>query len=473
MMKFFHFFLIALALYPQTVISKKILLLGDSIDRITVQEWCSFKERQGFRVNLTSSWCGEYEISRGPHKWHCCSCQTDNDTIGAVHLFGSGESGPYHHSVHKDEYEPTKIRLTVMIPKFISLYGTPDRVMFHTSQWDARCGENNHKSIDKFRFDTTSRVDEILAIVGNKSDVGLRTAAWSIRGGSGIREYNVAIREIALQKKLTFYDFDHDIWSSVNHDFTKEWHLFRDEIHPVSPFPERAGEKLLGYRFTRDLKLGNQDQAAEYDKRSQDTSTMLDPPALWLDTFKNITYFYDNRHHSWHYVPKTSFLSALRMGPSDVREFDSRTEDKAAHLGLPAPTYFEDGTVFNITNKNELIHYRSSILMKMYGEKSLTGLCINVSDVIQLNAGDESWLNLLLAPTATISKAYDNKEDWVLKKCNAAPMYLIRNCTRIRMHGRESLILLKKTKRDIFEQDPSENLDILPLYNHDMMLNDT
>ena len=453
---------IALALYPQSVILKTILLLGDSIDRITVHEWCSYKEKQGFRVKLTPSWCDEYEVSRNAHRWHCTSCQTDNDTIGSVHLFGSGERGPYHFSDSNDEYEPTKIRLSVMIPKFISLYGVPDRVMFHTSQWDARCGEfSTYKSIDKFRFDTTSRLDEILAIVGDKSDVGLRTAAWSIRGGSGIREYNVAIREMALQKNLTLYDFDHDIWSSVNHDFTKEWHLFRDEIHPVSPFPERAGEKLLGNRFTRDLKLGNQDQAAVYDKRSKDTSTMLDPPALWLDIFKNTTYFYDNRHHSWHYVPETSFLSALRLGPSDVREFDSRTDDKAAHLGQPAPTYFQDGTVFNITNKNELIHYRSSILMKLYGEKALTGLCIHVSDVIQLNVVDESWLNLLTAPTATISNAFDNKDDWVLKKYNSALMYLVRNCTRIRMSCPESLILAKKTKRDFVHQD---NVDILPIY---------
>ena len=346
---------------------------------------------------------------------------------------------------------------------------TPDRVMFHTSQWDARCGElSTYKSIDKFRFDTTSRVDEILAIVGNKSDVGLRTAAWSIKGGLGIREYNVAIREIALQKNLTFYDFDHDIWSSVDHDFTKEWHLFRDEIHPVSPFPGRAGEKLLGYRFTRDLKLGNQDRAAEYDKRIQDTSTMLEPTPFWLDICKNITYFYDNRHHSWHYVPNISFLSALRIGASDVREFDSRTDDKVAHLGLPAPSYFEDGTVFNITNKNELIHYRSSILMKMYGEKALTGLCINVSDVIQLNAGDESWLDLLMAPEGTILNVYDNKDDWVLRRVNTAPMYLVRDCTRIRMSGPESLILLKKTMRDVVNLE-SDNVGILPIYNHDSM----
>jgi hypothetical protein len=457
------------ALQPLAVISEKILLLGDSIDRITVHEWCSFKERQGFRVNLTISWCNEYELNRGAHKWHCCSCQTDNDTIGAVHLFGSAETGPYHHSVEKDEYEATKIRLTVMIPKYISLYGHPDRVMFHTSQWDARCGEtkaNEHKPLEKFRLDTNARLDEIRAIVGNETDVGVRTAAWSVRGGIGIREYNVAIQDIAHQKNLTFYDFDHDVWSSVNHNYAKEWHLFRDEIHPISPFPERSGEKLLGHRFTKYLKVANPDRAIEYENRFQSASSMAEPPALRLDTFKNVTYFYNNIHRTWHQSPDENFLYALRLGPSETLEFDSRTDNKVANLGVPPPSFFHDGTVFNRTDRNKLVHYRSSILMFLYGDGALNGLCKNVSDVVQVSGYDASWLDLLASPKETISTAYDNKEEWILKRWDAKPIYLIRNCTRIRMSGPEALVLLKKTMDDVVFQNPTDNLEIFPIYKH-------
>ena len=57
----------------------------------------------------------------------------------AIHLFGSSADGSYHLDLATDEYQPTKFILSIIIPKFVSVFGSPDCVMFHTSQWDIRC----------------------------------------------------------------------------------------------------------------------------------------------------------------------------------------------------------------------------------------------------------------------------------------------------------------------------------------------
>ena len=157
MISFASFFLVAnLLLKPTQIAGFKLLLLGDSIDRMAVNDWCTLKQTQGIRANLTTSWCEEYVIGRESHKWHCFSCQTDEDVIASVHLYGSGDIKPYHYSEANDIYESTTIRLPLMIAKFISTHGLPDRVMYHTNQWDSRCGDSNpwfaSKTDDLFRM---------------------------------------------------------------------------------------------------------------------------------------------------------------------------------------------------------------------------------------------------------------------------------------------------------------------------------
>jgi len=77
-----------------------------------------------------------------------------------------------------------------------------------------------------------ARLDEIAILVGPGVDIGLRTAVWVPSDGDITRKFNDIVREIAKNRSLTFYDFDYDVWSSVNFDEKKSHFLLRDHMHP-------------------------------------------------------------------------------------------------------------------------------------------------------------------------------------------------------------------------------------------------
>jgi hypothetical protein len=396
------FFLIANLLSKPTH-SFKLLLLGDSVDRLAVVDWCVLKESQGLRTNFTESWCEEYEMTRISHRWHCFSCQTDRDIVASVHLFGSGGESPYHASDKTDIYEGTAVRLPVMISKFISMHGIPDRVMFHTNQWDSRCGESDtywvYKPVDLFRIDTLKRIDQIQRIFDNKNvDIGLRTAAWSVRGGDIIRMYNDIIRNISCEKNLTFYDLSEDLWSSIDHDGTMERCLFRDLIHPLPPYTARLAEKLLENQYTSALKFGSHSEMMKYTKKFDDnspSSSLIAP--VWLDDNSNSIYYYNDLNSSWHFMADKSFMKALRYGPKDVRLFDSSTMQKVTreNLARPTPTFFIDGRILNRTSFPQLYHYGSSYITNVSHERPLSLLCKNESGIPMFELRDLSIIHLM------------------------------------------------------------------------------
>lgn len=369
--------------------SFKLLLLGDSVDRMAVDDWCILKRSQGLRANMTMSWCEEYAMGRKDHRWHCTSCQTNQDIVASVHLYGSSDEGPYHFHDPNDTYQGTAIRLPLMITKFISLHGVPDRVIFHTNQWDSRCGEldlyKHFKPVDLFRTDTLKRIDQIQQIFFNlKVDIGLRSAAWSAVGGNVIHIYNKIIRNISHKKNLTFYDLCDDLWSTMDYDKKMERHLFRDSIHPLHLYTARLAEKLLENQYTSALKFGSHSETRRYNKKFDDNSPSASLIAsFWLDGNSNSIYYYNDLNSSWHYMPDKSFMKALRYGRKDVRVFDSLTIRKltSGYLSSPTPTFFIDGKVLNSTSVPQLYHYGSSFITNVSHEKPLSGLCKNESGI--------------------------------------------------------------------------------------------
>jgi hypothetical protein len=383
-------FLIA-NLFSKPTHSFKLLLLGDSVDRRAVENWCILKRSRGLRANFTASWCEEYEMGRVSHRWHCLSCQTDQDIVASVHLYGSGDVGPYHLSDYNDIYEGTAVRLPLMLSKFVSMHGTPNRVMFHTNQWDARCGEmdmNKHyKPVDSFKIDTLKRIAQIQQFFKHKKvDIGLRTAAWSVRGGDAIHKYNKIIRTISHEKNLTFYDLSDDLWSTMNYDKTMEWRLFGDAIHPLPPYTARIADKLLENQYTSALKFGSHSEMMKYNKKFDEDSpsTSLIAP-FWLDDSSNAMYYYNDLNSSWHFVADKSFMKALMYGPKDVRLFDSTTKKKVTHenLASPTPTFFIDGDVLNSTSVPQLYHYGYSYITNVTNDRPLSGLCKSESGILR------------------------------------------------------------------------------------------
>jgi hypothetical protein len=50
---------------------------------------------------------------------------------------------------------------------------------------------------------------------------------------------------------MTFYDYDNDLWGSVNYNYSLQLLLFFDQTNPNHQFSTAAGEKIMGQRFSK------------------------------------------------------------------------------------------------------------------------------------------------------------------------------------------------------------------------------
>lgn len=260
--------LIAGALYfislYNVVQSRKLLLIGDSVDRLTVTAWCN---RHGTH-KISANW-GDASMKYGrKSKQPTSVCNnTRGDSIASVHIFGSS-NGPYLW-VDNDKFTGTAQRIRHALQLYSTQFGHVDQIIFNAVLWDLRpqfvIGENDTdsksavpylKTLKTMESDVNSRLDELLEVVGSKVDVGVRNTPYSPgyeeKGlGPLYRDYNQMMRKIARNRNITFYDYDFDLWSSVKYDYRKHKDVFADISHPKPSYNRAAAEKMLGQRYSR------------------------------------------------------------------------------------------------------------------------------------------------------------------------------------------------------------------------------
>lgn len=116
--------------------SEKVLLIGDSIDRMITHQWC-------YSNHLKIYHWGEGTIKDGDpyvkQPSFYCRRSYDNDSLAAVHIFSSKPYGPYYLVSSKgDPYVDTSIRVVKALECYIKEYGIPNKVLFNTELWDLR-----------------------------------------------------------------------------------------------------------------------------------------------------------------------------------------------------------------------------------------------------------------------------------------------------------------------------------------------
>ena len=463
---------IFLLLVVTLVWSENLLLLGDSIDRYTTIEWCNFKALQG--INTTSLRWGQdklrYENVEGI-KFGSFYCKADNDSVAFVHIFGSNATGPYHNNLGNnplDIYEDTVARLKLSVSLYQSLYGSPDRVILQTAQWDNHY-YRNHKIdlkviISKFTNNTNLRLDELLQMVDKSVDVGLRTAVWCRVGGNQLHNVNQIIRDIAKERNLTLYDFDYDIWSTINYDKKQQSHILLDQVHPKPIYTARAAEKMLGRLYSNAMIFRHPNRSSEYYSRHFDAPNLyLSTVLIWNDTINNMSFLLNNANYSRHQYHDDQILKALRLGPADVRHFsphDSSVYNRTFLAG-PILNFLADRTILNVTEKNVLLYSIHLVLRPILNLATVAGLGKMPGDIVQINKYDAYWLSLV-EPTTPIPDIYNRTDDWLIRRAGKPTVYLIRNGYRIPLSGESSVKALNFTFDDVvtvFEHD----FQLLPL----------
>ena len=112
-------------------------------------------------------------------------------------------------------------------------------------------------SLQSFTQSVNDRIDQILDLINNtrrsaglkKSiDFGLHTAVYNLQGGPMLDGFNDCIRQIAIKRNFTLYDYDNDVHATrgwIRNDNIEETYLLRDWLHPKEVFTAMAGEKML------------------------------------------------------------------------------------------------------------------------------------------------------------------------------------------------------------------------------------
>ena len=452
-----------------------LLLIGDSCDRQATEEWCNKKTGEGNPTNH-SVW-GPWELSARhatAGRMGTFYCRTNLDSVAYVQVYGSGAVGPYanHGRNPNDTSYHTPVRLNLGISIYKSLYGLPDRIIYQTVQWDIKQQYSIKnfvfvEAVEKFRLNTIARIGEIMDLVDKSVDVGIRTAPKSSNYPALVQSYNNVIRELAITMNLTLYDYDHDVWSSVNFDRKMEPRLFRDWVHPRYPYTAFASDKMLGRQFTNQISFAKGSRwdgiyNARFDKPIVTSSIVH----LWQDKESNVTSFLNSKNASRHRSPNKEFLQAMRLGPADVRTFHGTNLYEETSEGENIPTLFIDGSFLNITVNSttsaQLYHYKNCKLRLVTDHDMIVGLGKTELDITQVDEKNAYWTSMV-ETDIPVDKQYAVHSDWLLREEGGRSVYLVRNGTRTHMTGVESMAALNKTVDDVITLPNLEGAFLTPL----------
>jgi len=301
------------------------LMFGDSIDRNIVNALCL-----KYGMNYTDvphiqhakhgiPTVGKFPLLRFPaadsvhygdeQKHPACYCHLNNTkpiggVIAYVHLLGS-DNGPYFGLNNHDAYAPTKARIRHVLefwkermPIGVPAGKFPEKIFFNTVNWDLRKNyeyggirKENVKAMadatERFRVNVNEDLMLIRKIAGPAADISLRTSPHSdskregapdaqVTTGDLTQSYNAALRLLARQDDLSFFDFENLIWELGAHNYTKvkEELYFDKGSHPHGWISAMAGDIIAETA-----------KSAYYTKRLQipENSTAADP--LFIPAF--------------------------------------------------------------------------------------------------------------------------------------------------------------------------------------------
>ena len=376
--------------------SLRVLLLGDSVDRFTLFDWC---EAHGENVTRTAFGDDNLIYHHGNLLWPPTICREKNEpnttSLAQIHFYGTNSTGHYHsHPARIYPMQNTSERL----PHALKLYLQetkglfPERVIWHSATWDAgytafkfnkpqRHSAQLNRTIIYFEYQLNARLDEIERFFNYSVEIGLRTSATSKTITCCSPSFNDVIRAVAKKRKLLLYDVDYDIWSSflvengVIYNRHVERHaselqhtldhnrydrvLFRDVIHPVSSVTAAAAEKLLG-RWRSGALFLPREKKGEASKADLHFSSSSSHYAVLVrresDASGSIDYFRPQSGR-WYRNVSLELVRALRLSGFDVVPL-TLEQERHVLADLPGPAgRMEDygfagiGAVFNGSDK--------------------------------------------------------------------------------------------------------------------------
>ena len=400
-----------------SVESIRVLLLGDSVDRWIVHDWCYLQRGRGNDGKNYEWSAGSIHYMNKHGELPAQVCTTENSSIAFAHLYGSSPTGPYFHGFNNSESDPY-IDTPARIQKILELYkanvGPPDRIMFTTNQWDVQgwyfkehfLVENEtmwNTAVAQFTINLRDRVDEIIKAVGKDVDVGLRTAVWEAKGGALLKTFNNIQRKFAEERGLTLMDMDEDVWSSVGHDYSasNEDFLFRDWIHPKPYYMIAAAHKILGEQYTSSITTRHTKANYGHDF-FLDFFTTTKVVYIIRANLKDVEggkqlFFFRRSDAKLYRNPNEHFMRAIRVGPADILDISDGESLRGISVGS-MPPIFQEFSIYNASaGKIFFAHGGTRRLLSARSIDGVRAIYKFTSPVIHVEEGSdaETWMRYI------------------------------------------------------------------------------
>ena len=294
--------------------ARNLLMIGDSVDRYIVTEWCDAAVTSG--LPISRGLVGENLLKYAPHKMgaYYCRSHATNVSLWFFHVFGSNTTGPYRYSTNgtmTPEYvdvdgqentfpinTPSRIRGAMDL--FYGMFSPsqyPDVIYFNSVLWDlvllrqvhndSSSSSSRNNMLTWFKRNLHMRLNEIAVharYLAKRTGttpplLGLKTVltnpwgftAYNVEAlqQSVFAAFNKELARTAKERQLEFFDFERDSWSTVRWDHNRSAELFRDDTHQNAIHSVRAADKLLGIAYSRYYASYQQGNTKDKDGKSK------------------------------------------------------------------------------------------------------------------------------------------------------------------------------------------------------------
>lgn len=475
-----------------------LLLFGDSVDGQTVNDWCSVQKHHG--LNVTDKiWGGSslvYKIGkRGRMATHICRI-FNRSSVAYVHMFGSRSHGPYHKYMNNsldDPYVDTAVRIDYSYKVYCEQFGMPDRIFLQFANWDVQrilrevSISAEQKSdmvsmkpfISEFTNNMIERINQLrLLINGTSIELGLRTAVWAKAGQLLLREFNKVIRDLAISHNLMLFDFDEDVWSIVQHDYSQEPKLFKDFVHPVQHYTAVAGEKMLGEQYSALMHFSHYNSYHQHHERFMHFYLHQNIIVfLFRSSFHaSDKIFYYNRYEKTFHPLQVhdDFIRIIRLGKEDILNvtFDPY---KTLSEGSPISSCFSNKRIITFTDNNDQSRINGNhhnFYIQQHTLRKIPSLEVSkeLENLVKIPSSkscevDMKWLHNILPEISfgpEISHAFNTSENTLVRYEKSRSVFIIKNKIKNHVGSVGALTSIGKTFDDVIV---FKNEDDVALYD--------
>jgi hypothetical protein len=223
-----------------------VLLLGDSVDRYIVRDFCSLHN------GTVEDWSRQAFMYKAKDEASASSlCSLPSRALAHLHLFGSNQTGPYRDGIRESWFDPfvdTPVRICKGLELFARRVAAPTTIVFQVLMWDllaVRGAPDAAAAAARYRARLRARLADVRRCAPPGAEVAIRTAPSSRWGGALMPAFNDALRGLARDAGLRLLDFDALAagWAAEAGD--AEADRFRDGYHPAETYCARFAERVL------------------------------------------------------------------------------------------------------------------------------------------------------------------------------------------------------------------------------------